>query len=200
MFALSGRLGASVDLDHLCCEIALNEFAGTAQGGKLFLNVLPSTLDAENGEPRGLLARLRRSALQPSDVVLEVSEREAEVGSARFLGSVARCRREGFGLSLDDVGTGRTDLAALEQARPDYLKLDSSLVRDIHRNWVRQDLLASLVALAERSDAAVIAEGVETEAEVVALREGGARYGQGFLFAPPAPSPRSADRHGARGH
>ena len=86
---------------------------------------------------------------------------------------------------VSDNGTEFTSRAILEELRPDFLKLDVSLVRKIDQNLIKQELLRSLVRIATRIGSSVIAEGVETWDEARALTEAGAQYGQGHLFAPP---------------
>ena len=124
--------------------------------------------------------------------MVELSERAADLDPEAFAQGCERIRREGFGLALDDVGTGYATLGTLEAARPDYVKMDASLVRGIHENLIKQELLSSLVKVGRRLGAEVIAEGVETADETAAVRALGARYGQSFHFARPAPasSPR----------
>jgi len=120
-------------------------------------------------------------------VVIEITERGGHDDRARLPGKVASLRAAGFGVALDDIGTGLTGLQAISEMRPDYLKLDVSLVHDIQANLVTQDLLRSLTRVAQSIGAQVIGEGVETEQERSTLRSCGTEFGQGFLFSPPAP-------------
>jgi EAL domain-containing protein (putative c-di-GMP-specific phosphodiesterase class I)/GGDEF domain-containing protein len=194
MFALSGRVGVAEELDRMCCERVLGEYPDTEPRGKLFVNVLGSLLDADGTRRTRLCERIEEAGLAPENLVLEISERAPEPGSGAFLAGLPDWRAAGFALALDDVGTGRIEHEAIEKVRPDYQKLDSSLVRGIETNLLQQDTLDALVRLARRIGAEVVAEGVEAEAEAQILRQGGARYGQGYLFAPPAPRSRAAGR------
>lgn len=188
MFAASDRFGVSADLDRICREAALKASVEVAEMGKLFLNVLPFGLD-ELLWPQGRLPEMIRAAdLEPADLVLEFSERLADGDSESFLTGLEALKAHGFGIALDDVGTGYASQAILERARPDYLKLDVSLVHEIDRHLIKRELLEGLVRVAGRIDAAVIAEGVETEDEAAALLDAGTRYGQGFYFAHPGPA------------
>ena len=187
MFALSERFGASAALDRKCCEAALRASAGLAGRGKIFLNLLPGDKREQHWREGPLIDELQALALEPADVVLEFSERAAGPDSERFVAALEHVKDCGFGVALDDMGTGYGSQALLERVQPDFLKLDVSLVHEVHRNLIKQELLVSLVRLAERIDAAVIAEGVESDDELQVLLEAGARYGQGFLFAAPAP-------------
>lgn len=186
MFALSRRVGVAVELDCLCCEQALSAFSAAVGEGKLFVNALPMTFAEGREQTERLRARLGELGIAPADLVLEFSERNADADPEPFCARLARLREAGFAIAIDDVGTGHAGLRTIERVRPDYLKLDASLVRDIQDSLIQQDLLLSLARLAERIGAALIAEGVETPAEAAAVATGGARYGQGFLFARPS--------------
>lgn len=186
MFALSDRVGVADELDRVCCESALRAFSGLTRDGKAFVNVLPSSLEDRSWLQDGLLPLLRGLGLQPREVVFEVSERFAAADPAPFLSRLERFRDDGFGLALDDMGTGRAGVGTIEQLRPDYLKLDVSLVRNVDERMIQQDVVKSIAELASRIDAAVIGEGVETEAEAEMLSRSGTRYAQGYLFALPS--------------
>ncbi len=188
MFAMSNRIGVSCDLDSICRDAALRASADVAEPGKIFLNVLPENVDELGGKGSKLLALLHALSLDAGDVVLEFSERAAEEDPDAFISKLGHLKEIGFQVALDDVGTGFASQAILESVRPDYLKLDVSLVRNINDNLIKQELLHSLIRIAGRIDAAVIAEGIETEEEVATLLEAGTRYGQGYLFALPAPA------------
>ncbi|MCP3982360.1 MAG: GGDEF domain-containing protein [bacterium] len=189
MFALSKRIGLIADLDRVCCETALRAVAALPEQGKLFLNVLPFCLETVAVEER-FEQLLDSVGLARGDIVLEFSERFADEPDGAFAERIARVKARGFGVALDDIGTGYGSQAILEDVRPDYLKLDGSLVRGIDGNLIKQELLSTLIRIAERIDAVVIAEGVETAGEARTLAEAGTRYGQGYLFAAPAPAGR----------
>jgi EAL domain-containing protein (putative c-di-GMP-specific phosphodiesterase class I) len=113
----------------------------------------------------------------------------------RALDSVARhlrpgtklrkLKRDGFGIAIDDMGSGYSSLKALVEVEPDYLKFDISLVRDIDRSLIKRSLLETLVDLSAKIGAKVIAEGIEMEPELATLREMGVPLGQGRFLGPP---------------
>lgn len=186
MFALSDRVGAAVDLDRVCRSAALSASEAVAGWGKLFLNVHPACL----GDPdwRGGVGNvLDASARSASDLVLELSERRLGDDVDQFSHACGELRREGFGIALDDVGTGYASLRTLEKVRPDFVKVDVSLVRGIDVDLIRQEAMVSIVRSATRVGASVVGVGVETEAEAEVLRDSGTAYGQGYLFAGPSP-------------
>ncbi|MHC4991168.1 MAG: EAL domain-containing protein [Planctomycetota bacterium] len=188
MFAVSTRVGVAAELDRLCRDSALRESSKMDGRGKIFLNALAASIDEREWQQGRILELLRSVSLEPSDVILEFSERDADLDLDAFVNVLLRVRERGFGVALDDIGTGYAGQEILERVRPDYLKLDVSLVRDVHRNLIKQELLHSLTRIADGLGSDVIAEGVESEQEVHVLVEAGAQYGQGFLFAVPAPA------------
>ena len=91
-------------------------------------------------------------------------------------------RRMGFALAFDDFGVGQARLAVLADAPPDFIKIDVPLVRDIDHTPGRQDVVGSICDLAAYLNVKVIAEGLETQAEVETCRSLGCQFGQGFLL------------------
>ncbi len=196
MFALSDRLGTAVDLDRLCRDAAFRASAAGV-GGRLFVNVRPENL----ADPRPLTgAQAGGAGASRAGLVLEVSERTLGDRVSAVAGCRDALRDAGLGLAVDDVGTGYASLLTLERLKPDFIKVDAMLVRGIDRNPIQQDLFASLVEMGRRIGAAVVAVGVETEAEAGAALELGARYAQGYLFAEPAPIERFTGGSDATGH
>jgi EAL domain-containing protein (putative c-di-GMP-specific phosphodiesterase class I) len=187
MFALSGRVGAAGDLDRLCRAAALKDRGGVAEGRKLFVNVLPSTLSGSEWSEGTVPEMLAASGRAPRDVVVEVSERAIGSDAAALASACEALRSEGFGLAIDDVGTGRDGGEALERLRPDYLKVDASVVRGIDANLVKQEIFATIARAGGSIGASLVAVGVESAEEAATLQSLGARYAQGYHFAGPAP-------------
>ncbi len=186
LFAASDRLGTSVDLDRACRESALRACAAQAiaPGGTLFLNVVPRSFGAATGDAPAVLRGLA-SAGRP--IVLEFPERAADTEPDEFVSAVANARASGLGIALDDVGTGWGSLALIERIRPDYIKLDLTLVRGIERNRIKQEILRSVVRIANTMGASIVAEGIEVRDEAEVLLAAGAQFGQGYLYARPGP-------------
>jgi EAL domain-containing protein (putative c-di-GMP-specific phosphodiesterase class I)/GGDEF domain-containing protein len=192
MFALSGRVGASGDLDRLCRAQALRDGGHVAAGRKLFVNVLPSTL-ADPEWRHGVVSELlAASGRTPQDVVVEVSERAVGSGAELLAVACSGLREDGFAIALDDVGTARDGGEALDRLRPDYLKVDASVVRGIDRNLVKQEIFATIARQGEAVGAHVVAVGVESAEEAATLRALGTSYAQGYHYAGPAPRERWA--------
>lgn len=185
MFRASRDAGVSVELDRTCRQAALDAVRKLVVPGKVFLNTLPQGLADDRDQQDELLHALHDVALAPRDLVLEFSEREAQPNPEAFAERLGRLKARGFGIALDDVGTGYASQAVLERLRPEFLKFDGSLVRDIDSNLIKQELIQSLIRIAARVGASVVAEGVETALEAQALIDAGAQFGQGYLFGAP---------------
>lgn len=122
-----------------------------------------------------------------SRVVLEITERASldDIGDVR--GRIAALRALGYGIAIDDLGAGYAGLTSFAQLAPDVVKLDMSLVRNIHAEPVKQRLVTSIAMLCAEMEIAAVAEGVETAEERAALEACGCPWLQGYLFARPSP-------------
>jgi EAL domain-containing protein (putative c-di-GMP-specific phosphodiesterase class I) len=103
-------------------------------------------------------------------------------------------------VAVDDAGVGYDSLALLEHLRPSFMKLDRTTVTGIEIDAARRAFVGTLVAFAEDHGCEVIAEGVETDAELEALREAGVRLGQGYLLGRPAPVEQASIERATRTH
>ena len=188
LFSCSETAPLLPELDALCRRQAVRNARGLDPKLKLFLNSLPETLAAPAFTDGAFLNTLREAALAPRNVVFEITERSAIRDFEAFGRGLAPLRRQGFLVAIDDVGTGYSSLQTISEVQPDFLKVDISLIKNIHRSLIKQEVIRSLLHVAGRIGAKVIAEGIETEEEYLALRRCNVRYGQGFFLASPAPS------------
>ncbi len=183
LFRVSRRAGISSRVEALCRSLALEGAATLPGRGKLFLNMTADAIveDALAGGSASV-------AQDRFDVVIDLSERElVGVNEAVLLEAVERMRSRGFSIALDDLGAGSSRLETLERLKPDYLKLDGSVVRSIDKHPIKQEVLRSLLEFADRTDARLIAEEVETAEEAEFLESAGAPLAQGFFWSDPLP-------------
>jgi EAL domain-containing protein (putative c-di-GMP-specific phosphodiesterase class I) len=118
--------------------------------------------------------------------VLEITERTSLRSSTALQTRLAELRELGFKLAIDDIGAGYSGLTSFADLIPEVVKVDMSLVRDVHLSPVKQRTIRSLCALAHEVGSVVVGEGVETEPERDCLRELGCDLLQGFLLAQPS--------------
>lgn len=124
-----------------------------------------------------------------SQVVLEVTEKAPVRNKELFAAVVEWGRAAGARFALDDVGAGYAGLSSYALLQPEFTKVDMGLVRGCDSDPTRRAIIASLVALAQRIGSLVVAEGVETQAELETVRWLGVDFVQGFLVARPTETP-----------
>jgi EAL domain-containing protein (putative c-di-GMP-specific phosphodiesterase class I)/ActR/RegA family two-component response regulator len=124
--------------------------------------------------------------LQAKRVVLELTERAALEVVKDLPARVARLRQLGYRIAVDDLGAGYSGLTSLAQLEPDIVKVDMSLVRDVHREPKKQKLVSAIASLCRDLGTELVVEGVETVEERDQLLELGCELFQGYLFAKPS--------------
>ena len=152
------------------------------EGQYLFLNIDPHDFDDptfRSLDPEDLGIK------DPSQVVLEITERTAIKDYPRFQEYLAAFREQGFRFAVDDAGSGYAGLGSIANLAPDYIKLDISLISNIDTNFLKQNLVETMVNFADGQGAMVIAEGVERQEEFETVKELGVHFTQGFLFHKP---------------
>jgi EAL domain-containing protein (putative c-di-GMP-specific phosphodiesterase class I) len=147
-----------------------------------------------NLHPRDLLDADLFDAAAPlsqvaTRVVLEVTERASLDHVSDVRACVANLRRIGFSIAVDDLGAGYAGLSTFAQLEPEVVKIDMSLVRDIHNHPTKRKLVGSMVSLCGDLGMRLVVEGVESVEERAALHQLGCDLMQGFLFARPGPLP-----------
>jgi len=182
LFRRAEDSGLLYELDCLCRRTALENAHRLPAGKMLFLNCLPTAIGDPNLRDEGLRKTLEDFSLQPSDLVLEISESESIENFGVFREVADSCRDLGIRIAIDDAGTGYASLEAIMEISPDLVKTDLLLVRGIDGDPSRREIVRAMLAVADGIGAKLIAEGVETEAELRVLRELGVRWGQGYYF------------------
>jgi PAS domain S-box-containing protein len=182
--AEEGGLGIQLELATLTRALAASE--SLPPGPWLALNISPPLAVGPDLEP--LLHRHQRQ------LVVEITERTAIEDYVEVQGAMAALG-ENVRLAVDDAGAGFASLRHILELRPQFVKLDMGLVRGIDRDPARQALVAGMVYYAGETGCALIAEGIETDAERRVLRRLGVTFGQGYLLARPAESSTFAARY-----
>lgn len=184
-FAASQRLGRLREVDHLCRRAALEQAAGLPGGAVLFVNISVAALVDPYHDVDQTLLLLRMVGRAPSQLVLEVSEKETITHLPRMRELMAAYREHGIRFALDDVGEGHSTVETLAAAEPEFVKLSMRLVRERHHAGTGAAIQAVL-RFAEVLGSVVIAEGVEAEEVSESLRDLGIGLGQGYHLGRPA--------------
>jgi EAL domain-containing protein (putative c-di-GMP-specific phosphodiesterase class I) len=159
-----------------------------AEGAMLFVNLHSNDLlDDELFDSTRPLARIA------SQVVLEITERASLSHIRDVQARVARLREMGFRIAVDDLGAGYAGLTSFAQLEPEVVKLDMSLVRNVHAQPTKQTLVRTMIAMCHELGMQVVAEGIETAEERDAIVAAGCDLMQGYFFAKPGqPFPPAA--------
>ena len=141
-----------------------------------------------NGVADRIGSLAERHAIEPHRIVLEVTESLASTKASTVIANLARLRMKGFGIAIDDYGTGYASLAQLCQIPFSELKVDRSFVHGASDRPTLKALLTSCLELARQLKLESVAEGVENAADLSMLRELGCDTVQGYLIARPMPA------------
>jgi EAL domain-containing protein (putative c-di-GMP-specific phosphodiesterase class I) len=183
-FAQAEPVGLRLPLELAAARSALAALDRPGHVGYLSLNLSAEAILSD--EFPALVA-----GTDPRRLVVEITEHAAVEDYDALTRSLYRHRAAGLRLAVDDAGAGYASLRHILKLRPDFIKIDLSLVRDIHLDPVRQALATSLVTFARSVDAVLVAEGVEQQAELDMLVGLGVRHMQGYLLCPPCADPPS---------
>jgi EAL domain-containing protein (putative c-di-GMP-specific phosphodiesterase class I)/GGDEF domain-containing protein len=192
LFKVARNNGLTVEVEHLCRKVVLERFAEQALPGKLFLNVSPECLlqrDARHGET---LEYIREIGINPDRVIIELTENQPTYDYDLMREAVLHYRNMGFQIAIDDLGEGFSSLRLWSELRPEYVKIDMHFIQGINHDPVKLQFVRSIQEIAEKSNTLVIAEGIETQAELLVLRDVGVAFGQGYHLGRPHPTPARA--------
>lgn len=196
LYAAAADADLTFHLDRFARLLAIRNGAGV---GRLFINFTPTAIYNPAFCLRSTVEAIREAGIPPHLVIFEVVESQRVHDLAHLSRILATYRSSGFGVALDDFGEGFSSLALLDHVRPDVVKLDMHLVRGIDADPYRATITARIIALARDLGITTLAEGIETEAELRAVREAGVDLVQGYLLGRPArkPLPASASASAA---
>ncbi|MDM7921820.1 MAG: bifunctional diguanylate cyclase/phosphodiesterase [Pyrinomonadaceae bacterium] len=130
-------------------------------------------------------AALDASGIDPATLKLEITESSAMENAERTINLLKRLKAIGVRLSIDDFGTGYSSLSYLHRLPFDTLKIDRSFVKNVGEHGENSGILQTIISLAKNLKMRVVAEGIETEAQLAVLQNLGCDYGQGYLLAKP---------------
>ncbi len=191
LFKKAERIGKKIRifLDRICREVAFKKFLSIYQKNSevvLFFNFDVSLIDFAPKEEAYIYRVAKKYDIPPHNIVIEITE--THVKNLKYLKNfVENYRRLGFLIALDDVGIKYSNLNRISELKPCLLKIDKSLIRNIHVEYHKNKVVKALSSLAREIGALTLAEGVEDEQEALTSMKIGVEYFQGFLFAEPLP-------------
>jgi EAL domain-containing protein (putative c-di-GMP-specific phosphodiesterase class I) len=172
------------------CRVKAIELAGrlfpATEDTKLSINFMPNAVYEPAACIRTSLETARRVGFDTKRIMFEFTENERITDTRHVARIIAEYRRLGFITAIDDFGAGHAGLNLLANFQTDLIKIDMELIRGIADSSARQAIIAGILVMARSLDITIIAEGIETEAELAILKSAGINLFQGFLFARPA--------------
>jgi EAL domain-containing protein (putative c-di-GMP-specific phosphodiesterase class I)/GGDEF domain-containing protein len=182
MFDVAAEADLVWELSRLCRSRAIEGMDTHLQPGELlFINVDPHDFN----DP----AFNENEVKYPERVVIEITERTAIKDYPKFRERLRAFREVGFRFAVDDAGSGYAGLGSIANLEPNYIKLDISLINGIDTNFIKQNLVETMVKFSNDHGAKVIAEGVERAEEFKAVKELGVHLVQGFFLHRPSRAP-----------
>ena len=136
---------------------------------------------------------LLSSGLSPTRLILEITEGVALFDVDETLGVIERLRFIGVDIALDDFGTGFSSLSYLTRLQPRIIKIDKTFVSPPHEGLKSDALIEAIISLGMKLDMTMLAEGIETPAQLESLRNLTCELGQGYLFSPAIPASEALD-------
>ncbi|OHV16578.1 diguanylate phosphodiesterase [Methylorubrum extorquens] len=171
------------------CRVKAIELAGQLfqdAETRLSINFMPNAVYEPAACIRATLQAAQRVGFAHDQIMFEFTENERMVDVPHLQRIITEYRKQGFLTALDDFGAGHAGLNLLANFQPDLIKLDMELIRGIATSPTRQIIIACVTTMARELGITVLAEGVESEAELTALRAAGIRLFQGYYLAKPA--------------
>ena len=163
------------------------------------VNVSGRQLARRAGLLRAVSLALDESGVEPTSLVLEVTESALMDDAEAALRVLTELKTLGVQIAIDDFGTGYSSLVYLKRFPVDLIKIDRSFVAGLGRDREDAAIVRSVIDLAHALGIATVAEGIETPRHLAMLQDLGCAYGQGYLWSPPVPADQAVQwtREGA---
>ena len=193
---LAERTGFIVPLGRWVLREACAQLAAWRQqrpDDALWMSVNVSSAQVEHPTLVGdVEAALAVASLDPPHLVLEITESLAAERPGAAKSALMRLRALGVRLGVDDFGAGHSSLASLRDLPVDVLKMDRSFVRGVDRRSDAPEIVRTVLAMARQLGLQLVAEGIETDAQLAVMRSLGCEFGQGYVFAAPLDPERAS--------
>lgn len=192
LFNAAEMAGLKFDMEYAARDVILQEYAKSAQSGRLFVNVSPECLSLQNPALEFSLNQLKRFGLSASQIVIEITEGSSIRDYSQLCDVVTKYRKLGFGIALDDLGEGYSSLRLWSEISPDFVKIDKHFIANIQNDPIKMEFVRAIQKIASESGALTIAEGIESREELAVVKDLKIDFAQGYLLGRPLPKFQSA--------
>jgi len=190
LFEQAEAEGVVIALERAAARTCIEAFARLACDGKLFLNFSAGAIRQLADTRDETFALLCDAGVDPSRIVIEMTEQSAIPDLNNVLPAIAKLRTAGAQFALDDYGTANASMSLWVRLRPDVVKIDRFFIHDIASDPLKFEAVKAMQYFATASGATLVAEGIENEADLIVVRDMGIDCGQGYFFGKPNARPR----------
>ena len=186
LFVAAEATRRTIELDMICARTVLAGASRLGPGQYLAINLSPRTLEADAFHPVEFVTLAKRYSIPPTQLVVELTERESIEDLRRLQAAIASLRRHHIRVAIDDVGAGNAGLRLLSELDFDIMKIDLSLVRSGTQHDSSEAVLKALGEMARQRGCSTVAEGIETLEQLEAVLSLRLGAGQGYFLGRPA--------------
>ena len=196
LFAAAREEGLTIELEIECVRLSLRAWAHSGAAGQLFLNLSAAALVTAMAQRDidSIIAASRTTSAVRGGLVVELTEHEHVRDFDALALAVGRLRRHKVGVALDDFGDGRSSLRLWSQLKPEVVKIDKYFTQELSRHAEKLQTLRALLQISQTLGSVLVAEGIETAADLHLVRDLGITLGQGWVFGRPAAQPQAEVR------
>lgn len=177
--------GKILELEMLFRKKALENAVGLGSDKYLFINIDPEIIKSPGFKSGLTMELLEQLDISESNIVFEITERTAIGDMDSFRNVLDNYRSQGYMIAIDDAGAGYSGLKTIHEVRPNFIKIDMDLIRNIDKDSFKQSLLKALVEVSLSTNIKIVAEGIENEEELKTLILLGVHAGQGYYLGKP---------------
>ncbi len=190
LFAAAEKFNKVWELEFLCRTRALEKATSILPqlpDRMLFINVDPKVINDVRFQKGVTKEMLAQYGIDTTNIIFEITEKTSVEDYRSFRCVLDNYTSQGYKIAIDDTGSGYSGLRLLAETRPQFVKIDMALVRDIDKDTIKQALIRSFQEFATVTNMKIIAEGIETADELITLIKIGIPYGQGYFLQKPSP-------------
>lgn len=186
LFPAAEQFNKVWELEFLCRSKAFARANALPKDKMLFINVDPKIINDPRFQKGVTLDMLAHYKIDASNIIFEITEKNSIEDYKSFRKVLDNYTSQGYKIAIDDMGSGYSGLKLLAETRPQFIKIDMDLVRNIDKDPLKQALLKAFNEFSVVANMKMIAEGIETIDELHTLINIGIPYGQGYLLQKPA--------------
>jgi len=185
LFAAAMKYNMYYPLEMVCWRKALDVVSSYTRNEHIFFNCNPYMV--ENSKFPGVRDLFEQSRIPSENVVLEITERSLITEQSLYYDRLNEYREHGFRFAVDDVGAGYASLESIVTTKPEIVKIDAHIVRDLNQDPIKRSIVKFIVGFCKENEITVVAEGVETREEMDSVVELGVDAVQGYYLYRPTP-------------